>query len=232
MFTIHKMFQTPCSVRTPIVCVFFFYKYSTISHLIDMFGHDLPNMQSMLCWLLLRSVNSFWKIGRISRSKSSLSDVALYIDLSRLGVSWLFLSDATFGVLWKQPSLLHCWLDMLLANSLFLFVGDLSRFSFCDECLLRSETDLCMQLSSGKQKNSIHAGIYSIVSCIISSQNIFFSKYRVQLVYIILSKYEYISIKYVTLSKLYFLFLNVKSKSLNFVKSTFQRMYGLVWLPI
>jgi hypothetical protein len=97
----------------------------------------------MLCWLLFLSVNNFWKIGRISLSSNSLSDVALYMDLSRLGGHVAVLSAATLGVDWKYPSLLHCWLHMFVTS--FLATGDLSRFC---ECLFLSETDLCMCGSS------------------------------------------------------------------------------------
>lgn len=94
----------------------------------------------MLCWLLLRSVRSFWKIGSISLSSSSLSEVALYECLGVLMVA--VFRAATLGVLWKWLNLLHCWLHMFDGG----FVADFSRFC---RCLLRSDTERCITLSSG-----------------------------------------------------------------------------------
>lgn len=68
------------------------YKYSTISHLIDILGQLTPQLRFSPCgWLLCRSVRSLWKIGRMAHSKSSDSELAVYIFRAST-VSWRFVS--------------------------------------------------------------------------------------------------------------------------------------------
>jgi len=55
-----------------------FYKYSTMSHLMEIFGHDAMDAPYPVR-LLWRSLSSFWNMGRIARSNNSPSDTAEHI---------------------------------------------------------------------------------------------------------------------------------------------------------
>jgi len=63
------------------------YKYSTMSHFMEMLGHEAMDAPYPVR-LLWRSLSSFWNIGRIARSNSSPSDTAEHIAGTLVTDAW------------------------------------------------------------------------------------------------------------------------------------------------